>query len=72
MSEHRSLIRSAPAGGFTVTIEPPLESENFDGAYPTHKAAFGYAIGLRMVRGWPVVDLASDAHLLDILTGGAK
>lgn len=71
MADHRSFIRRSDAG-FTVTVEPPLEGESFDGEYPTHKAAFGYAIGLRMVRGWAVVDLASDAHLLDTLKGGAK
>lgn len=68
MADHRSVIRRAD-DGFTVTIEPALEGESFDGAYPSHKAAFGYAIGLRMVRGWPVVDLATDPETASSLKG---
>jgi hypothetical protein len=73
MAEHTIIIRHEPFGtGFDVTIEPPLEGESFDRELPTHKEAFGFAGGLRMVRGWPVLDLASDVAREDLARGRRK
>jgi hypothetical protein len=71
MADHRTFIRPADDGGFTVTVEPALDRENFDGAYPTHKQAFGYAAGLRMVRGRLIVDLATNSEIASPIKGGA-
>jgi hypothetical protein len=40
-----------------VEIIPPLEAGNFDQHHATYKSARGYAAGLRLVLGMPVVDL---------------
>lgn len=70
--ERNIVIRPVPFGsGFDVTVQPPVEGEAHDREFPTHRQAFGYAGGLRLVRRWTVVDLASDAHPQNIM-GGAK
>lgn len=68
MSDHCIIIRHEAFGiGFDVVIDPPLESESLDREWPTHRDAYGYASGLRLARRWPIIDLASDARLGDML-----
>ena len=59
---HRILIRREAFGSnFDVVIEPPLpDGESFDKDFPTRKAARGYAGGIKMTRGYPIFDLASE------------
>lgn len=55
-------ISPAPFGdGFDVEIVPPLEAGNFDDHFKEYRAARGYAAGLRMSLGLPLVDLC-EAH----------
>lgn len=70
MVEPAIYIRRSNHGGFAVTVEPSSDGGN-SASYPDHKSAFGYAVGLRMTHRLPIVDLASDAMLDDILSGGA-
>ena len=42
--------------GFDVTAEPPIEGHPLDKEYPDLKHARGYASGLKMTLGFPVVD----------------
>jgi hypothetical protein len=60
MSEPRIYLRPEPFGvGFDVTIEPPLaDGRKFDRELATYREARGYAGGLRMSLGLPVVDEA--------------
>lgn len=69
-ANHRILIEHA-AAGFSVRIDPLVSGASYDATYPTHKQARGYASGLRLAHRWPIVDLASDAALADML-GDAK
>lgn len=55
-------IQPGPFGdGFDVEIIPPLEAGNFDQHHETYPQARGYAGGLKMVLGLPVVDLCGEA-----------
>ena len=57
MSDHTIFIRAAEAGtGFSVQIDPPLRDADYDREFDTHKEAYGYAGGFRLVKGWPVTD----------------
>lgn len=42
--------------GFDVTVRPVPTGDTLDREFPTYRAARGYAGGLRLVKGWPVVD----------------
>lgn len=54
-------VTPIPGGRFDVeVIPPPAEGASFDQTFPTYKAARGYAGGLRLVTGWPLIDLAED------------
>ena len=61
MHSHRIIIRAEAFGpNIDVIIEPPLpDGESFDRDFPTVKGARGYAGGIRMVRGFPIIDLLS-------------
>ncbi len=54
-----------------VVIEPPLVGESFDKDFATHHEARGYAGGIKLTRGFPIVDMASDIALRDLLDGGS-
>lgn len=57
-------IRVTPTaeGRFDVeVIRPPLDGPNHDQTFATYRAARGYSRGLRLVTGWPLIDLA-EAH----------
>lgn len=53
--------------GFVVRVDPAPAGPDLSGRYGKHRDAFGFASGLRLAHRWPIVDLASDAHLADIL-----
>jgi hypothetical protein len=55
------VISADPFGyGFGVEIIPPPEGIGHDREFRTHKDAYGYASGLRLVTGWVVRDLCDD------------
>lgn len=56
-ASHTIYIRHEPFGcGFDVTVEPPVDGFNFDRECPDHKFARTYANGIKLHRGWPVID----------------
>jgi hypothetical protein len=61
---HRILIRPEAWGSnIDVVIDPPLPGgESFDRDFPTLREARGYAGGIRMTRGYPVVDMAEPSE----------
>jgi hypothetical protein len=61
MAEHRIEINHALDGpGFIVEVLPPPGGIGHDRELATHREAYGYAAGLRMVMGWPLVDLTEE------------
>jgi hypothetical protein len=42
--------------GFDVIVVAAPDGESFDRSYADYRRARGYAFGLKMVRGWPIVD----------------
>ena len=62
MSEHRITINHGVDGvGFVVEVLPPPAGVGHDRKLATHKEAYGYASGLRMCMGWPLVDLTAES-----------
>lgn len=55
MAEPSIYIRQADQGGFAVTVEP-FQGEAVEHQAQCHKAAYGFAAGVRMTHGWPIVD----------------
>ena len=55
-------ISPAPFEEYDVEIVPPLDTGNFDQSFPEYRRARGYASGLRMTLGLPLVDLCGEAH----------
>ncbi len=54
-------VTIAPAGdGFSVRVAPAPDEETFDRDYPTYPQARGYARGLKLYRGWALVDLTTE------------
>ncbi|KXU29942.1 hypothetical protein A0J57_18140 [Sphingobium sp. 22B] len=53
--ERLIVIMSAPPG-FRVQVQPPVEGEDLDADLPDYRRARGWAGGLRMSRGWRVID----------------
>lgn len=57
MSERIIEITYEPFGaGFDVRVKPPVEGEHLDAEFQTHRKARGWASGLRLTRGWRIVD----------------
>ena len=55
--DRRIIIRPEAFGaGFDVTVVPPIEGHPLDKEFDNHRAAYGYASGLRMTLGFPVID----------------
>ena len=48
--------------GFDVRVIPPVDDEHLDAEFPDHKRARGWASGLRMTRGWRIVDRTEVDH----------
>jgi hypothetical protein len=56
-------IQPGPIGdGFDVEILPPLDAGNFDKHFEDYRQARGYAAGLRMTLGLPLIDLCQEAE----------
>ncbi len=54
---HTIYIRLEPFGvGYDVTVDPPVPGFAFDAEYPTYREARTYARGIRLHRGFPIVD----------------
>lgn len=62
MAEPVIFIRPVPFGsGFDVVVEPALpDGRKLDREFADHRAAYGYAVGLRMTLRLPVVDQAGE------------
>ena len=56
----RSIYVRLSAGGFCVDVEPAVEGRDYSHASTTAKEARGYAGGLKLTNGWPIVDLTID------------
>ena len=54
-AEPTIIIRRADQGGFTVAVEP-FQGEAVQCQAQCHKAAYGFACGVRMTHRWPIVD----------------
>jgi hypothetical protein len=46
---------------FVVRIVPEPDIEGLGASFALKTAAWGYASGLRMVKGWPIRDLTGEA-----------
>lgn len=58
--QHVITLRDGEVDGFVLEVVPPPEGVGHDQEFRTHKHAYGYAVGLRMSTGWPVMDMSSD------------
>jgi len=52
---HLIIVR-AVGSAFTVRIEPPIEGEDLNGVFDNYKNARGWAGGIRMTRGFKLID----------------
>jgi len=59
MADHSILIEQS-ADAVRVTVTPPVTGFDYDDTLPDYRAARGYAGGLRMSCGWPIVDRVGD------------
>jgi hypothetical protein len=53
--------QSAIDDSFYVEVLPPPDGIGHDREFQTHRAAYGYASGLKMVTGWRLLDLTGGA-----------
>jgi hypothetical protein len=58
----RQIIIRPIGSGFAVTIEPPMGGEDLNGTFDAYKNARGWAGGLRMTRGWKILDETEAAN----------
>lgn len=49
------VITPAPTG-FRVEVQPPVEGEDLDADFAVYRKARGWAGGLRLTRGWRLID----------------
>ncbi|CAN5199105.1 hypothetical protein BH10PSE12_BH10PSE12_36510 [soil metagenome] len=61
MTDRRIILR-ALGSGFSVRIDPPLDGEDLDGDFDAYKNARGWAGGIRMTRGWRLIDQTDEAR----------
>lgn len=59
MADH-SIIIEQDAGAIRVTVKPPVDGFDYDQPHDDYRSARGYAGGLRMSCGWPIVDRVGD------------
>lgn len=55
MSNHTITIAAAPEG-FIVTVTPPVPGFDFDKTCPSYRYARTFARGVRLHRGFPIID----------------
>ena len=61
-SPHKIVIRREEGGGFAVAPDPCIaERPDLAALRPTHGAALRFASSLKIVKGWPIVDLSGGA-----------
>lgn len=60
--DDRHIVVAANGSGFIVRIVPPVEGEDLAGDFDSYRNARGWAGGLRMTRGWRVVDETEATH----------
>ncbi|MDP1026306.1 hypothetical protein Q5H91_03705 [Sphingomonas sp. KR1UV-12] len=60
MADLHTVTITQADGGFSVRVAPAPDGETFDRDYPTHPQARGYARGLKLYRGWALVDLTTE------------
>lgn len=59
-SPERKIVLSKDGADFRVAIIPPIEGEVLDARFPAYKQARGWAGGIRMTRGWRMVDTTAE------------
>jgi hypothetical protein len=70
MPDRIVISRAAIGGRFIVSFEPrTIAMPSLE--FRTHADAARCAEARRSAHGWPIIDLASDARLDDLLKGGA-
>ena len=70
MPDRIVISRAALGGRFIVSFEP--RSVSWPSlAFRAHAEAARCAEARRSAHGWPIIDMASDARLDDLLKGGA-
>ena len=52
----RRIILTALPNGYRVQVIPPVEGEDLDADFPLYRKARGWAGGLRLSRGWRLID----------------
>lgn len=67
MTDRPTIYIRQDGDAFAVTVEPAQPDQDWSRTYSTHREARGWAGGIRLNRGWKLVDLASDAALSDVL-----
>ena len=61
--DRRIIIRpEAFDAGFDVVVDPPIEGHPLNREFGDHRAAYGYASGLRMTLRLPIVDQTGEAQ----------
>lgn len=67
----RTILIEADAETIRVTVTPPVEGFDYDQPHADYRAARGYAGGLRMTCGWPILDRVGDmtAHRKGVRRG---
>ncbi|QUT05202.1 hypothetical protein KFK14_19725 [Sphingobium phenoxybenzoativorans] len=59
--DHKVVVRRI-GSGFSVRIEPPIEGEDLNGDFDSYKNARGWAGGIRMTRGFRLIDETEVGH----------
>jgi len=52
-----TIILARKSGLYRVEIVPPLDGKSHAATYASHKAAMGFAVGLRMTHRLPIRDM---------------
>lgn len=61
MADPSIIIKSGPHGaGFTVETVPPIDGTDRD--FADHRAAYGWASGLRLTHGGKIIDQTEVQH----------
>lgn len=53
---------------FAVRVEPEQPARDWNASFDDHRGARGFASGVRLVTSFPIIDMASDAALGDMLS----
>lgn len=61
LDHNHTVHLSRDGGAYLVAVVPPVDDYPPQ-LFPTHKAARGFAGGIRMCRGWPIQDETGGAN----------